>query len=944
MGERINPASIDWQPIETPAQTASRQSSQAGAASSAANTEETRLRLKYLEDELKKKAEKAQIDIQNARLQGQTLNEGQGKATNFYQRTYAANKTFDNLNLDPDSFFNVAFHSVAPGIQSHLSSDERNLARDAVTDFLSATLRLESGAAIGPQEFIKQYQIYFPSSGAGPKEIAEKKRLRQLAIKGFASEAGPVGIEQGNKNLIELGYMTPPKAEEKPAQPSAEQQPATVSAVPLGGPHAGEGYVPSAGVASSEATTTAVELPPEGQQEVMNYINSQRAAGKRVTEEGLTTFVNGLFKKYNLPGQVAPGGAKASVKSVNEGGAFGGVAPAEKPLTTGEKLSNKFLQNPLGGAVAGGVTGFTAGLMPEAVGLLDKDAQQKMERSIASAREVNPGFTAGEFAGQMYGTSKLGGLLSPAMKVAGVSEGLAPSVANMVFGTTQGAAEAEPGDRWSGAARGFGLSALGELAPAAVSRVLKPNTSEDVAFLRSKGVTLTPGQTIGGRAARLEEMGSNLLLGGGDIAIAARKKAFDDFNRQYLNEAGSHIGFQLPAAKLKPTQRMKMVREAFDNAYDNVRSRLNFVPDQQMSTDLADFEAKLGSDMYAPENANRLNKLLNDQVLRRVTHPSAGGADYKELSSILRKRRDAFARAENWELVDGVDELQAMVDGAARRNSPADVVEALDNTDKGYAYFARAQDAGRMAGSEPGAFTPAQLMSVERRGDTTVRGRAFNEGDTLAQQWADSAQKVMGNLEPNSGTAARLAVGAPLTGASVVDPTGAGYLANILLGVSNTPGIKQGITAAIAGQRPKLISDLGELMQRYQPAIGSGISAALREKTITPEHKEYVRFTPGAQGAEGDIVTALPTSAPAASPAQAPAAEAPAEEAPPELGGRNIVYDPATKMFVDKDTNDAAPTLGELMAKPVKKAHGGRVKLPPAKTRAELFQRYAGVR
>lgn len=926
----IDPASnADFDPIESPAQRASRQSSEAGAASSRAGTARTNLELKYLEDELKLKAEKARQDLINAQRQNDTLNEGQGKAADFYRRAYAANKTFDNLNLDPDSFFDVAFRDLAPGLQSHVSSDERNTARSAVTNFLTATLRMDSGAAIGPSEFVKQYQIYFPSSGAGPKEIAEKKRLRELAIRGFASEAGPVGIEQANRDLIAAGYMPPPKGD-KAAEKSGivprplgeQEQPATPVARP------GEGFTPAPTAAGGGAAETVIQLPPEGQQAVVDYIRQQ---GNKLTEEGLTAFVNNQFKQYGLPAAVAPGGASRSLKALREGQPFGGVGAARKPLSATERTVNDALTNPLLGGVAGATVGATANLMPEVVGLVSPEAQAKMERTISDTREINPGYNVGEVVGSIYGAGKLGGALAPSLRAAGVAEGVAPSVANVVFGTTQGAAEAPPGSRLSGAGTGAVLSAAGEAAPFAASRVLKPNTPEEVAFLRNRGVTLTPGQTLGGRAARVEEIGSKLLLGGGDIAIASRKQAFDDFNREFLNDAGSHIGFRLPDAKLKPTERMKLTRKAFDQAYDNARAGMSFVPDQKLAQEVADFQAQLGSDLYDPTNATRLQKLLDNQLLREITSPNASPERYKRLSSLLRKRRDHFSKAENWDMVDGVDKLQAMIDGAARRNSTPESIAALDKADRGYAQFARAQEAGRMAGSEPGAFTPAQLMSVERRGDTTVRGRAFNEGDTLAQQWADAGQKVLGNVEPDSGTATRLAIGAPMTGATAFDPTGLGYVANAALGVSNLPGVKQGLTALIAGKRPKVISDLGGLMQKYQPVLGAGTGAALREAKLTPDEPSIRIDQTGSLTAPAQVQPSEP-------PPRAP------EGLSVKVGGRTVAYDPVKQKFVDTDTGEEANSLIELVgaAPPVQKARGGRVKLPPARSQAELYSRYLG--
>lgn len=119
----------------------------------------------------------------------------QGKAASFFNRASKANSELDRLigehNLDPDSMVGHTADAIAPGLTSKFASDERNAARSVVRDFISATLRYESGAAIPPSEFLNQYQIYFPNPDAGPEEIATKARARQTAIEGLKIGAGP---------------------------------------------------------------------------------------------------------------------------------------------------------------------------------------------------------------------------------------------------------------------------------------------------------------------------------------------------------------------------------------------------------------------------------------------------------------------------------------------------------------------------------------------------------------------------------------------------------------------------------------------------------------------------------------------------------------------------------------------------------------------------------
>lgn len=80
---------------------------------------------------------------------------------------------------------------------------ERKLADQATENFISSSLRQESGATILPAEFDRQYSIFFPQSGDGNAEIEQKRRAREQAIAGFRVAAGPTAP------TIEAGMKTP---------------------------------------------------------------------------------------------------------------------------------------------------------------------------------------------------------------------------------------------------------------------------------------------------------------------------------------------------------------------------------------------------------------------------------------------------------------------------------------------------------------------------------------------------------------------------------------------------------------------------------------------------------------------------------------------------------------------------------------------------------------
>lgn len=809
--------------------------------------------------EARAKADKAALDLETAKITlerlksgGVQLNEGQGKAQNFYMRMASAEQDVQRLGLSPDSLIGKIAFNLAPDPTSMLSSDERNVERSAIENFISASLRKESGAAIGPSEFLRQYRIYFPSPGAGPAEIEAKRRQRQLAIMGMFAEAGPGG-RIANEELLKAGYQIPGEEEKEPEVRTAAPREDIV---------AGPG-----------AETTTIKVPDELQQAMISYVESK---GKDLDWKEYQSFFNNVAKQYNFNAQMPDEDAKSTVEAIKGGARYGGIQPPERPLTEKERTVSEALLSAPGAAATGLFNAATLGI-PAMV-------NENIGRSVEGLRDENGlAFGIGDIAGNVAMTTLGGAGLA---KLTGGR--LGDVAADLIYSGITGATGAEEGERTSGALTNATLSTLGGFAPSVVKSVLKPNTDEDIRILREAGVRLSPMQTVGGRADRTEEAAARLLIGGGDVSLAARRRAFNDFNTAYLNQAGKYIGFQLPN-DLKPQQRMKAIGEAFDNQYDNIRSQMSVAPDEDLLKDIADLEDMINDGVtFDPKNAARLKRLLDDQLKRRTANP-IDGAEYKSLQSLLGKRQNAFAQADNQELVNGVQAMRDILDDAARRRSPPEVVQALNDTDRGFAMLAQAQEAARMAGNMPGEFSPVQILSRQRAADTRARSRAFVEGDMEGQQLAEAGARVLGNVEPRSGTAERLASGIGVTGfGSYFAP--ATLIPNALMGVINAPGVRDVLPKVFAGKRPAPVEGLGTLMEKYEPTLQHLGSATAQQ------------FSPSDQTPEDYAATIIRENSPTAGaqPAEIKVSALPQEEEKP-------VYDPETDTFVFKDGSRIKP-------------------------------------
>lgn len=121
---------------------------------------------------------------------GKPLTEGQSKALLFGTRMQEANAIFDELATNgvttsiPGS---RAGFGVGAAINAVQPADRQRLDQ-AKRDFLNAVLRRESGAVIADSEFNNGDKQYFPQPGDSEAVIAQKKRNREVAMRGILAE------------------------------------------------------------------------------------------------------------------------------------------------------------------------------------------------------------------------------------------------------------------------------------------------------------------------------------------------------------------------------------------------------------------------------------------------------------------------------------------------------------------------------------------------------------------------------------------------------------------------------------------------------------------------------------------------------------------------------------------------------------------------------------
>ena len=125
------------------------------------------------------------------------------KASNFATRMIQAERNVrallngqDPISGSPSAKFSandrdVAITNAMPELARNLviSGDQQRY-RQAAEMWIRAFLRKESGAAIGADEFKRDFVVYFPQPGDKPEVIRQKEQARLDVMQGMAAEAG----------------------------------------------------------------------------------------------------------------------------------------------------------------------------------------------------------------------------------------------------------------------------------------------------------------------------------------------------------------------------------------------------------------------------------------------------------------------------------------------------------------------------------------------------------------------------------------------------------------------------------------------------------------------------------------------------------------------------------------------------------------------------------
>lgn len=475
------------------------------------------------------------------------------------------------------------------------------------------------------------------------------------------------------------------------------------------------------------------------------------------------------------------------------------------------------MANPVVGAVQLGAHALGLGDKVDPA-IAAKEAEYQSDRASAG----RSGFDAAQLVGEVVSPSNLAlGMVGKAIgatKMAGkVASGAAMgaiggATAPVSFGEDQQ-------DFWKKKGEQVATGAVvgGALPPAisAAGRIISPNASVNAAVkkLTGAGIRLTPGQALGGIAARIEDKARS-FFGLGDAITAAQKRGESDLNVSVLNKALEMVGplAGLPSKAIGPghggiVQLRTTAQRAYNNLVPHLHADLN---DTQFYANVNLLRNHIAQMPQQEQDA--INHIINREIGHRMD--PAGrliGADLQDAMSAIRDHAASFAKSSSKYERDAGEALRAFhseLRDLLERTNPQ-YADEFSKINTAYRILKTVDRAASSVASPEGVFTPSQFHSAVKAGDVSKDKRAFSEGGAFLQNLSGPAKSIMSSHYNDSGTAGRLAMSAGALASGIASPA----IPLSLIGASAlyTPWIQKQLVKSITN-RPDFARPLSDLL------------------------------------------------------------------------------------------------------------------------------------
>lgn len=309
---------------------------------------------------------------------------------------------------------------------------------------------------------------------------------------------------------------------------------------------------------------------------------------------------------------------------------------------------------------------------------------------------------------------------------------------------------------------------LGALTFRGAPKAQNPLADSPQTTLADAGVTLTPGQRMGGIVKNAEDLAQRAPILGPAIS-GARERGVQSLNRSVALQALQPVGQRLPRSVKPGYDTVRYVDEAlgkvYDDAYDAVPS---VVADDQLANDLTRISQR---SVDLPESLGTLYDNIIGDRLARLRRGDLSGRDVKAMISELGGLQGQYTQRGGAEgtLGDMLGETRRALTSLVGRTDP-EAAAQIAKADEGWGIYKIMNRAASKADARGGVFLPGQLTTAVRESGKRQGVNVVGRGDARLQQLSSAAQQVMPDAFGNPGTANAMALGAGGIGL-ITEPT-----------------------------------------------------------------------------------------------------------------------------------------------------------------------------
>jgi hypothetical protein len=280
-------------------------------------------------------------------------------------------------------------------------------------------------------------------------------------------------------------------------------------------------------------------------------------------------------------------------------------------------------------------------------GVHDLEERYQSERAAAGSTGFDPLRMAGN-----VGVSVLAPGATAAPKAGLLANMLRGGATGAAFNAAQPVTDAQPqklsdlvtgdmpNDYWTEKGKqtaiGAGFGAAGVPVASALASVVRPNTSQAARKLMDEGITLTPGQILGGGFHRAEDAATSIPVLG-DFIRDAKNRTLADFNRAAYGRALRPIGEDASKLPVGP-EGVLAVKSKLGDAYDALLPKLTFDA-RSIAPELKALVQK--SVGLGPQERETFKAILQKNM-SQLSNGKADGETFKLIESNLGTEAKAF--------------------------------------------------------------------------------------------------------------------------------------------------------------------------------------------------------------------------------------------------------------------------------------------------------------